>query len=649
MLSRTAEMFFWIGRYIERAEYTARLTDIHYEVLLEASEKDEPTIDWTSYLEIRGELETYQALYADTQTSSVLEFLVLNEKNPNALVNLVKMARENARSVQDQLTSEVWHHLNGFHLGLKNRPASELRSAPHQLLNHIKTECYTMAGVFRSTMLRDEGWTFYRLGKNIERTGHTARLLLSPVLMKTSSDPGALREYQQCIAILKSASAYQGYRRVYGGNLVPKKIVQFLLFHDRFPRSIRFSVQLVRALLSELSGPTHNPLRRGTERLAGQLVADLEYSSIEEVYKIGLPSFITEITEYLDQVSNGVGHVFFRATGKADQPSPTIQRRRRLHPEVSEPQVQATKAVLSIRHRFVYSYESTVSQVRTLMRLAPPQHYGRQRRLDISWHMDPSADYRHFTDAFGNLVWQLDHVDVKEISCIVEMRIETEALYGMNQELVFQGITAQESDCAVDPIEFTRLTALVDHSETMAQWVAHLRERALHAAEMAETILHQVSAHMSYEAGHTDIHTKASEAFALGKGVCQDYAHIMLSLCRESGLPARYVSGYLPGEGQMHAWVEVLIPVGPEHTPTWVAYDPTHQCRVDERYTTVGIGRDYQDIAPTSGFYSGEAKSHLFSEVTVIIETQGPADRVLRPSVIGPTTHTDAASSQQQQ
>jgi transglutaminase-like putative cysteine protease len=242
----------------------------------------------------------------------------------------------------------------------------------------------------------------------------------------------------------------------------------------------------------------------------------------------------------------------------------------------------------------------------------------------------------------------LDHTDIKELTCTVEMRIETQALYDIDRSLIYQGITPHESDCTVDAIEFKKLTNLVDHSDTLNQWASHLKARGIPPSEMAETILHQVASHMRYESGRTHVGTKASEAITLALGVCQDYAHIMLSLCRQSGLAARYVSGYLPGEGQSHAWVEVLIPLGDEQSATWVAYDPTHQRRCDERYIAVAIGRDYQDVAPTSGFYSGEADSKLESEVSVVVESQGPADRLLpRPSLKNPLNSSEIEAQQQ--
>ncbi|MFQ5597872.1 MAG: alpha-E domain-containing protein [Nitrospiria bacterium] len=647
MLSRSAEMFFWIGRYLERTEYTARLADVYFDLQLESSGKDMSSFVWKHYLDRRGDISCYRSLYDVIDMEKVLDFLVLNRENPNSLVNLVRMARENARGIQDQLSMEVWHCLNSFHLSLKHRTKFELKANPHYLLNHITDQCYTFAGVFRSTLLRGEGWIFYRLGKNIERAGHTAILLSHPVLQSSMPDLPALPEYQQCIAVLKSASAHQVYRKVCGGNITPKKIVQFLLFHDCFPRSVRFSVDLARQLLSALSGPAHNAERRETERLAGQLVSDLQFSSIEEIYQNDLNLFITDVIERLDMMSNGLAQVFFGSTGYSDQPTPGFHRKRRR--KTSEPHVRTIKAVLSVRHRFTYSYASLVSQVRTLMRLAPPQHYGRQYRRDIRWHLEPPADYRHFSDAFGNLVWQMDHTSIKKMGCTVEMRIETQALYRIDRSLVYLGITDQESDCTADPVEFKRLTRLADRSVSLAKWAEQLKARDIQASEMAETIMHQVGSHMRYELGQTHVGTSASEAFKLGRGVCQDYAHIMISLCRQAELSARYVSGYLPGEGQMHAWVEVLLPIGSEQVLTWIPYDPTHQRRCDERYITVAVGRDYQDVAPTSGFYSGEAASKLESEVSVIVEAQGPAEQFVRPPAVGgETSHAEAEIQQQQ-
>ncbi len=628
MLSRTAESFFWMGRYLERVEYTARYTNVHYHLLLENTNSIEQTQPWKEYLEGNGEFQLYQEIYGSLRTQSVLEFLTLQPQNPNSLFNLIQKGRENARGIQDQLSSEVWCHINDFYLGLTDTHNDALWPSPHRLLTHIQHMCYTADGVLGSTMLHDEGWNFYRLGKNIERAGRTARLLNETVLSKADPEPEAISDYHQCLAILKSASAYEAYRKFYRSQLVPRKIVQFLLFHNKFPRSVRFAASLIRQMLSRLSSGLHNPQVREAERLAGQFAADLEFGNLEEIYRLGLPVFLTQVVSQIDQITNHIAQTFFGSEGYCDQPVPVAEYFHRPPIHVSQPRNEPIKATLAVQHSFVYRYDSPVSQVKTVMRLAPPQHYGKQRRLDIRWQMDPPSDYRHFTDAFGNLVWQLDHAHIEdEIHCTIEMRVETQALYLIDGTLALQGVQPQESDCTVEAAEFTQLTRLVDRSEGLLHMTRQSQERGMTPFELAESFLHQVHTHMRYESGRTHVGTTAAEAFAQGAGVCQDYAHVMLALCRLAGLSARYVSGYLPGEGQMHAWIEVLLSTDSQGTLLWVPYDPTHQRRCDERYLTVAIGRDYEDIAPTSGYYSGDATNSLTTSVSVTMENHGGASR----------------------
>lgn len=650
MLSRTAESFFWMGRYLERVEYIARYTNVHYHMLLEIADWNDQTVPWQNYLERNGELHLFQEVCGRLSTQSVLEFLTLHTQNPNSLFNLIRMARENARGIQDQLPSEFWCHINDFYLGLTGKHHQDLWPSPHRLLSHIQHMCYTADGVLGSTMLHDEGWNFYRLGKNIERAGRTARLLDETVLSKTDPEPGAISEYHQCLAILKSASAYQAYRKFYRSQLVPRKIVQFLLFHNKFPRSVRFAASLIRQMLSGLTAGLRNPQVRETERLAGQFAADLEFGSLEEVYGLGLSVFLTHVASQIDQITNHIAQTFFRSEGYSDQPKPLAKSFYRPPIHLSQPSKHPVKATLAVRHDFTYRYNSPVSQVRTLMRLAPPQHYGRQRRLDIRWQMDPPSDYRHFTDAFGNLVWQLDHGHITdEIRCTIEMRVETQASYLINGTLALQGVQPQESDCTVEATEFTQLTRLVDRSDGLVQMARRSQERGMPPFELAESFLHQVHTHMRYESGRTHVGTTATQAFSQGAGVCQDYAHVMLALCRLCDLPARYVSGYLPGEGQMHAWIEVLLPTGTQGTFIWVPYDPTHQRRCDERYLTVAIGRDYEDIAPTSGFYSGSATNSLEMSVSVTMEDHGKASHwPVDPRLVQPAAASQEWLFQQQ-
>ena len=315
MLSRTAESFFWIGRFIERAEYTARFVNVHYHLLTEIATREDQANIWTRYLEDTGELDAYQEVYGEMLTRPMMEFVTLCRENPNSLTNLIASARNNARGIQDQLSSEVWHFMNDFYLSLKNKTELDLWADTYDLLGYVRNTCYTLDGVMGSTMVHDEGWNFYRLGKNIERGGRTARLIDIPVLSDPSTEPRRISEYHQCLAALKSASAFEAYRKFYSAQLVPKKIVQFLLFHNKFPRSVRFTTAQTTKLVERLAGSTRRPETRQAIRLAGTLAADLEFGSLEEVYSTGLSTFLGQVLEQFDQLSNLVALAFFRTSG----------------------------------------------------------------------------------------------------------------------------------------------------------------------------------------------------------------------------------------------------------------------------------------------------------------------------------------------
>ena len=621
MLSRTAESYFWIARYTERAEYTARLINVHYQLLLESQTLQDQSAMWRWYLESSGQLDSYERGGQPLETTPVMQFLTLDRANPNALVNLISTARENARGIQDHLSSQVWRHINHAHLAWKGYTPASIVATPTRLLTGVQDTCYTLHGIMASTMPHDDGWTFYRLGKDIERANHTARLLMHPLLLQMSSESTELSDLHQSVAILRSASAYQAYRKVSHSMVSPKHIVEFLLLNQYFPRSVRFCTAGLRRHIERLRETSSPHTNREPARLIGQLAADLEFTTVEEVNDVGLESFLTEVLQQLDRITTSISRTYF---GSKDTEDITKTSHRPSHAVQHETALHQVKGLLSSHLTFTYTYEAPVTNVRTILRLAPDQHYGHQRRLDLRWHMEPPSNYRQYTDAFGNLVWQIDHAYVeKAITCEVDMRIETQAGYLADDTLAIQGLDPQSTDCTVSSSEFTKLTHLVDKSDALIRLSERLRSKERTPSKLAEAILHQVHTTLRYEPGRTHVGITASEAMALGSGVSQDYVHVMLSLCRLGGLPARYVSGLLAGDTHMHAWVEVLLPGTGSNPALWVGYDPTHRRRCDERYITIAVGRDYQDVAPTSGYYEGKAKNSLHMTVSVVLETPG--------------------------
>jgi transglutaminase-like putative cysteine protease len=249
-----------------------------------------------------------------------------------------------------------------------------------------------------------------------------------------------------------------------------------------------------------------------------------------------------------------------------------------------------------IHQTFRYEYPGPIADLRQRLMVVPPDHHGRQRLVTHKLRVSGSnLDSERSYDTFGNVVLDLTLQDVER-----QVEFATWAVVECDAPL-----NGQESS---DHIGFdhrfgepSRLTRPDDALRAVADEATAAGARDL---DLAELLSRRVHDHFAYEWGVTTVETTAAEAWALGRGVCQDYAHCMLALCRLCGLPARYVSGHLLGEGGTHAWVEVLVQEQ-GGAASAVPFDPTHDRRAGPRYITVAVGRDYADVAPTSGTFQG--------------------------------------------
>lgn len=271
----------------------------------------------------------------------------------------------------------------------------------------------------------------------------------------------------------------------------------------------------------------------------------------------------------------------------------------------------ASKATYLITQSFRYEYVEPVTDLNHRLVVIPPERFGDQRRLGhrLSITLD-GVRTAHRQDRFGNFV-----VDV--VAPRVPFAIEFVAEVSVER-------------CAAQPnrlpdgwhgdgylLEATRLTAADARIRRAADDLAASVPWGL---ELADRINDWVYQSMTYQVGVTGVRTTASEALALGFGVCQDYAHVMLATCRSCGLPARYVSGHMVGQGGTHAWVEVVLPVGDGtgEAIAW-AFDPTHAGRGGLGYVTIAVGGDYSDVAPTSGTYQSPAVGRLMTRKSVTV------------------------------
>jgi transglutaminase-like putative cysteine protease len=260
--------------------------------------------------------------------------------------------------------------------------------------------------------------------------------------------------------------------------------------------------------------------------------------------------------------------------------------------------------------------------------------HGEQRRNDFGVSVsDTRAQVTLREDEFGNCV-----VDVSARSVVDEIVFSVWATVTPRATPL-----SAESRSRVGDLRYLGSTQLTYPTERIAAVGRELADTGgdhFTLAKLACTWAHQA---ISYGFGVTNVATSAEEALALGTGVCQDYAHIMLAVCRAAGVPARYVSGHLTGEGGSHAWVEVLQarPSGPGALV--MGFDPTHDRTVDSRYLTVAVGRDYGDVAPTSGSFRGRAGGSL--DVQKLVTAIVPATPLRPGSVAGPTSSASSVTA----
>jgi transglutaminase-like putative cysteine protease len=269
-----------------------------------------------------------------------------------------------------------------------------------------------------------------------------------------------------------------------------------------------------------------------------------------------------------------------------------------------------SKATYLISQTFLYEYPQPVTHLNHRLMVIPPEQFGDQRRLRHQLSI-ALAGVRFDTrqDDFGNVVVDVVAPRVPSaIEFVAEVSVERHA--GRPNRV---GRSAQNGYL----LEPTRLTQPDDRIRRAAEEMAASAPWGL---DLADRINDWVYQSMTYQVGATGVRTTAAEALALGLGVCQDYAHVMLATCREARLPARYVSGHLVGQGGTHAWVEVVLPVGDgSHEAIAWAFDPTHAGRGGLGHVTIAVGRDYSDVAPTSGTYQSPVAGRLTSRKNVTV------------------------------
>lgn len=265
------------------------------------------------------------------------------------------------------------------------------------------------------------------------------------------------------------------------------------------------------------------------------------------------------------------------------------------------------RAVYEVHQRYTYTYSAPVSAIRQRLIMVPREAHGDQQLLDQQFSVlgAQGAVLTWQEDVFGNRAGRLraQHVE-QELVFDTRYRIERTAEPTARPGLAMA--RAWDGGVYLDP------TALTAPDAELRAVAARIEREGAGPAQRTELVHDWAASAITYQIGVTGVQTPAAMALHLGKGVCQDYAHMMLAVLRLLKIPARYVSGHLLGEGAPHAWVEALVEDANElGRPEVIAYDPTHHRRAGLNYITVAVGRDYADVAPTSGTFMGPATGRL--------------------------------------
>lgn len=304
MLARLAENLFWGGRYLERAEDTTRLIDVTHHVLLEAP----PSRAAASWTEVLQQLHLFEA-YCDWHGSeivvsgAVLHFLVLEGGNPSSVVGSFTNARENARSVRELISAEVWEATNALYLALGRRDiAAELTDRPFETFRTVRGGCQAVIGAITETMARDDAYRFLTLGRMLERAEMTSRLL--EVREQELVDGGSARDR---VALLRSIGALESFRRAFGGSEDPRDVLALLLLDASHPRSVLFALDRAEEQLQEIGSGDGRAARR-----LGRARASLRYRDVDELLEEGLVAFLGEVQQQVRETSEAVAAEYFR-------------------------------------------------------------------------------------------------------------------------------------------------------------------------------------------------------------------------------------------------------------------------------------------------------------------------------------------------
>jgi uncharacterized alpha-E superfamily protein len=307
MLGRAANGVYWMARYLERAENTARLIDVGFHLALTRGNKASQDEEWRSVLTTTGQLGAYDQRHEDVTGPQVFNFLLRDRDNPGSVLRMIEAARTNARVVRTSITNEVWEATNEGWMTISELLARPVRETSlGEALSAIRNQATLVRGAMEGSMLRNEVFNFARIGTFIERADNTARILDVKyyVLLPSVAWVGSSLDNAQWDTLLRSVAGSRAYSWLNAGAMDPRDIARFMILDGQFPRSLVFCFEKIRSNMAGLAK------EYGRETAAHELVRNvgsrLRETTIEEVFDIGLHEFLQDFIARTDRISDAV-------------------------------------------------------------------------------------------------------------------------------------------------------------------------------------------------------------------------------------------------------------------------------------------------------------------------------------------------------
>lgn len=318
LLSRVADSLYWMARYMERAENVARLLEVNLHLQLDLPLDGN---QWQPVIETCGEAAAFRKKYGEATQESVIAFLAQDRDYSNSITSCLFAARENARSVRETISSEMWEHVNGVYLNVLQQYAKPPEDLSPEVFRDLRLNGHMFQGITDATMSHNEAWHFVRLGRQMERADKTSRLLDVKYFMLLPTATGVGTPYDDLLwsAVLKSVSGFEMYRQS-RGKISPREVVNFLVLDRDFPRSIRHSID--RAVDSL------DVIRDGdccdSTRMLAQLKQELDDMDVDQMILSGLHEFLDNLQARLNTVGAGLQRDFFALRSQMQSQSQSV-------------------------------------------------------------------------------------------------------------------------------------------------------------------------------------------------------------------------------------------------------------------------------------------------------------------------------------